>query len=100
MAHGYVIVRTDTDQMLESYDPDYRPPEEIRRERDYPDHMTGIAEWTEDETDAMVFPSFRAAWECWKTQSTVVPERPDGQPNRPLTAYTVEIRKTHGNSVV
>lgn len=28
---------------------------------------------------------------CWKAQSTTHPLRPDGKPNRPLTAFTVEI---------
>lgn len=31
------------------------------------------------------------ALEFWKTQSRVRPLRPDRLPNRPLTAYTVEI---------
>jgi len=27
----------------------------------------------------------------WSTQSRVKPRRPDGKPNRPLTAFTVEV---------
>jgi hypothetical protein len=40
---------------------------------------------------AKEFPDFKAALEYWQTISTEVPVRPDGKPNRPLTAYTVEI---------
>jgi hypothetical protein len=32
-----------------------------------------------------------AAFAFWKTQSRTMPRRPDGKPNRPMTAYTVEI---------
>jgi hypothetical protein len=29
------------------------------------------------------------AFECWRRKSTRWPRRPDGKPNRPLTAFTV-----------
>jgi hypothetical protein len=51
----------------------------------------GADTWTHDATKAMRFPSFEAATECWKRQSTVTPLRSDGQPNRPLTAYNIII---------
>lgn len=41
---------------------------------------------------ALRFDSQAEAFECWQRQSTVRPLREDGKPNRPLTAYTVEIR--------
>jgi hypothetical protein len=44
-----------------------------------------------DPADALRFPDAAAAWECWRTQSTVQPLRMDGKPNRPMTAYTVTI---------
>jgi hypothetical protein len=49
--------------------------------------------WTHDVSKAMRFPSFEAATECWRRQSTVTPLRTDGQPNRPLTAYNVIIEQ-------
>jgi hypothetical protein len=46
---------------------------------------------TPDVKHAKLFDSAGDAAEFWKTQSKVVPLRPDGLPNRPLTAFTVEI---------
>ena len=43
------------------------------------------------ETEAIEFRDFHAARECYRRISTVQPRRRDGLPNRPLTAYTVEI---------
>jgi hypothetical protein len=37
----------------------------------------------------MRFADLAAAVACWKRQSTVRPLRPDGKPNRPLTAFTI-----------
>ena len=51
----------------------------------------GMATWTTDRSKAMEFDSALQAFSFWKTQSTVRPRRPDGQPNRPLTAFSVEI---------
>jgi hypothetical protein len=51
----------------------------------------GIATWTTDRTQAMTFPTPQAAFAYWGTESTVVPLRADGQPNRPLTAFTVMV---------
>lgn len=41
--------------------------------------------------EAMKFLDAQVALELWRTQSKVRPLRPDGQPNRPLTAFTIEI---------
>lgn len=49
----------------------------------------GLIRTTPDRSQAMRFPTFEAVIECWKTQSTAVPLRDDGLPNRPLTAHTV-----------
>lgn len=51
---------------------------------------------TEYPTLAKHFPSFVAAFEFWRKQSTVRPYRADGKPNRPLTAYTCEIKPLAG----
>ena len=47
---------------------------------------------TPERREAMQFSCFQAAFEFWRQTSTVRPLRPDGKPNRPLTAYNVEIR--------
>jgi hypothetical protein len=49
----------------------------------------GLITWTTDPEDAMVFATVGDALEMWKRQSTLLPLRPDGRPNRPLTAWTV-----------
>ena len=47
---------------------------------------------TPDVEHARVFDSMIEAGECWKQISRRQPVRPwDGKPNRPLTAFTVEI---------
>lgn len=40
---------------------------------------------------ALTFPTGVEAWACWRQQSTRWPHRPDGRPNRPLTAFTIEV---------
>jgi hypothetical protein len=49
----------------------------------------GLIRWTRDRSKAIAFPDFPAAALFWKTRSKVTPTRPDGRPNRPLTAYSV-----------
>ena len=49
----------------------------------------GDAVFTDDITKAMKFPSMNEAFELWKTTSKTRPKRPDGKPNRPLTAFTI-----------
>lgn len=48
----------------------------------------GHLKTTKNELDARRFPNHRAAWEFWMQDNGV---RPDGKPNRPLTAWTVII---------
>lgn len=45
--------------------------------------------WTSDIDRAKKFDTFDAAMKCWNTQSTLVPTRLDGRPNKPLTAYSI-----------
>ena len=40
---------------------------------------------------AAIFPTPADAIKFYRTRSHVVPTRPDGEPNRPLTALTVEV---------
>lgn len=49
----------------------------------------GEAQFTDRVERAMRFPSMGAAMEAYKTQSKTRPARPDGRPNRPLTAFNV-----------
>ncbi|HEY1878485.1 MAG TPA: hypothetical protein VGG68_00985 [Caulobacteraceae bacterium] len=51
----------------------------------------GTDTWSADPALAMVFVDSVEAWQCWRRQSAVQPLRDDGKPNRPLTAYTIEI---------
>lgn len=51
----------------------------------------GDATLTEHKSHALQFPDFSAAMAAWRMRSTVRPTRPDGRPNRPLTAWSVEI---------
>lgn len=51
----------------------------------------GRTTFTRDRTRAITFDSVGDAFEYWDQQSKTVPMRPDGEPNRPLTAFTVEI---------
>lgn len=53
----------------------------------------GDDRWTRDLAKAKRFPTYDAAFECWRAQSSLVPFRTDGQPNRPMTAYTVTIEE-------
>lgn len=48
----------------------------------------GYGTFTDDKSKAMRFASHGEAFEFWRRVSTVNPTRPDGKPNRPLTACT------------
>lgn len=74
---------------VQEYDPDVRAIEPNDR---WP-YPTGMLVSTDDPADARRFDTFAEAVECWRQQSTVSPFRPDGLPNRPLTAFTVEISR-------
>lgn len=78
---------------LAAYDPDFRPPPEVRSALGVPDDVVGAANWTEDPAEALHFATAAAAIAAWRVQSTVVPVRADGRPNRPLTAYTVSVEE-------
>lgn len=58
-----------------------------------PDYGGGLGRvWTTEKIeDAILYKTFAEAAEAWKAQSKVRPLRPDGKPNRPMTAFTVEI---------
>jgi len=70
-------------QYLESYDPDAYD-------------GLGYATWTDDPDKAMRFDDAMSVLMFWRQQSSARPLRDDGEPNRPLTAYTVEPRNLGG----
>jgi hypothetical protein len=49
----------------------------------------GWSDWTQDRAKALVFTDYTVAWEFWRQIPVCRPRRPDGRPNRPLTAFTV-----------
>lgn len=51
----------------------------------------GDIELTPNRSDAKVYETVVAALEDWQRVSVTHPTRPDGQPNRPMTAWTVRI---------
>jgi hypothetical protein len=53
----------------------------------------GSAAWAQDKNKAMRFTSVAHAMRVWNTQSKTMPIRADGKPNKPLTAFTVEIKE-------
>lgn len=51
----------------------------------------GHGTFTKDVEEAMEFETIKAATEFWMTSPKCRPTREDGEPNRPLTASSVEI---------
>lgn len=68
---------------VKSYDPDFVPPPPL------PNYPSGLLRLTSDPAQAMQFISQSAALECWLAESRTVPTRPDGFPNKPLSAITM-----------
>jgi hypothetical protein len=64
----------------------------------YPDAYggQGYVEFTSDIREAKRFFDVAAALAFLRTQSVVRPLRPDGKPNRPLTAYNVAVERVPG----
>lgn len=53
----------------------------------------GSADLTSNKNKAVRFVSLNHAVGVWNTQSKIRPLRPDGKPNKPLTAFTVEVEE-------
>lgn len=51
----------------------------------------GLVEWTHDISVALRFQDYIEAKDYYIQQSRVRPLRADGQPNRPLTGYTITL---------
>lgn len=70
-------------QYLERFDPEAHSP--------IGPYPTGYVWFTPTVERALLFDTVELALETWKRQSRSTPLRPDGQPNRPLTAFTMAI---------
>ena len=51
----------------------------------------GDLEVTDDIDQALVYPSINEAMMAWRAVPANRPRRPDGKPNRPMTAFSVEL---------
>jgi hypothetical protein len=71
-------------QYLKSFDVDFG---------DDGGEITGRAVWTADVSRAKSFANYAAAFAEWNQQSKRIPFRADGKPNKPLTAFSVEVVK-------
>ena len=67
-------------QYLKSYDPEAHDGQ-------------GFAEWTDDPSQAKKFISALDAHALWTTIPKSRPTRPDGRPNRPLTAFSIAVEE-------
>jgi hypothetical protein len=56
----------------------------------------GTFVWTTELDEAIHFDGFASAIDAWRRPSRLRPLRPDGRPNRPLTAFHVEPRLEEG----
>lgn len=56
-----------------------------------PDDSVDMGGFTPDISKAMKFPDAGAALACWNQERVIGSPRFDGRPNKPLTAFTVEV---------
>jgi hypothetical protein len=70
-------------------------PERDGRDR-YGRRMQCHIETTPDKSEARRYAGLQAAHAEWTRVSLREPTRPDGRPNRPLTAFTVEMEAADG----
>jgi hypothetical protein len=73
---GSPFLKGPVDQFLTAYDP-----------------LTGESDWTYDKSKALRFNSKLEAFQFCMQILESDPIRPDGKPNRPLTAFTVLIEE-------
>ena len=86
----WVIFCIDTNAFFVAYDPYADPPGVMP-------YRTGRAFFTRDIQNAKTFDEIAkaSAWYCQVHPSD--PIRDDGAPNKPLTSYTIHIRRKHGS---
>lgn len=83
-----IIQRWPDSKYLKSYDPNWQP--DPLPEGDEPWHC-GLSDWTTNPAEAKVFNSVTEAMDCWNQTASEHPVRGDGRPNKPLTAYSIEV---------
>ena len=91
---SYVIVYFATEGYV--LDPDSpKPPAGSYLQHYDPEAASGlgIAEWTTDPAKALRFDTPAEAVELYRTVPKTRPTRPDGLPNRPLMACSVDIQR-------
>lgn len=79
-----VMLDIESGLYVATYDPHFVPPPP------HPRYPSGVVTTTADITKALRFPSTFDALDAWRTQSSTVPLRPDGRPNRPLSSRMIE----------
>jgi len=57
------------------------------------DDGRGFGVFTDNRAEAVRFGSRRLALLFWRTTSSIKPIREDGEPNRPLTAMSIDIEE-------
>jgi hypothetical protein len=77
-----IALMEDPNVMLAVYDP----------EANAGNYPTGAVCWTRDPRAALKFANAAEAFVFSQRRSTSTPTRPDGLPNRPLTAFSIVIR--------
>jgi len=80
--------------LIEVYDDNYQSEgylSEVDIEANGPNYPTGSADCTHDPAFALSFGSESEAWTFMFRRSQTCPLRPDGKPNRPLTALNYMI---------
>lgn len=72
-----IVTGRSRSMFLKSYDPDAR-------------EGKGLIVFTDELAEARRFDTWKAVAECWAQTSSVQPTRPDGKPNCPLSAYSIQ----------
>ncbi len=52
---------------------------------------------THDKSKAKRYMDFKQATDDWRRISTTHPVRHDGKPNRPMTAFTIQVKNANGD---
>lgn len=93
----YTLGDLPLDLWLAYYDPDLSEAEARQHTaRGFTGPLGGLIVGTADPAWAKVFPSALAALDEWNRTSATQPVRPDGQPNKPLTAFSCAPRPLSG----
>jgi hypothetical protein len=93
--HAAADHQFDSPLWLEKYDLDAEP--QVAESFLFKDGAVVNGAWggriwlTANRDEAHKFASGREALEAWGTVSKTRPVRPDGRPNKPLTALTIEV---------